>query len=183
MRGRNLLFYGRIVAASVVAALALLAVCLSVVRQTREIPSAPTVGVGEQASSVEPMPLSRQPEESAEASLGLCFFHGWGCERNYNVAFEWYLKAAEAGHLAAMSDLAYCYMHGFGVVKEPEEGFRWALKAAERGHAPAQVMVAECYLDGRGTETNNVRAEVWLQSAARQGNKRAQLLLGEERQR
>ena len=64
--------------------------------------------------------------------------NGKGVERDYQKAFEWFLKAAELGDDTAQFDVGLCYEKGYGVAVDLDEAFRWYEKAAEQGHKGAQ---------------------------------------------
>lgn len=196
VRWRNL-FYGRVVAASMVVVLALLAIGLSVVRQTREIQKLPAVGVGELTPSVEPLPLSRQPEESAEAHLrrllpiaenenvaaqllvAEAYFYGHGTETNRTLAVSWYRRAAVHEDANAEASLGLCFFHGWGCERNYDVAVEWYLKAAEAGNLAAMSDLAYCYMHGFGVEKEPEEGFRWALKAAERGHAAAQVMVAE----
>jgi len=43
-------------------------------------------------------------------SLGICYEHGIGVEKNWNEAIKLYEEAAEKGHIQSIFNLGYLYM-------------------------------------------------------------------------
>lgn len=97
-----------------------------------------------------------------------------GKTQDYEEAVNWYNKAAEQGHAAALYSLGYCYENGEGVDLDEGEAFEWYLKAAERGHLKSQAEVGRLfYMTDQYEE-----AVPWLLKAAERDDVDAQRLLG-----
>lgn len=47
--------------------------------------------------------------------LGEIYARGYGVERNYSQAYEWFLQAANQKHYAAFNGIGYPYVKGRGV--------------------------------------------------------------------
>ena len=43
------------------------------------------------------------------------YANGWGVDRNYSTAVQWYRKAAEEGHADAQYNIGRMYKNGWGV--------------------------------------------------------------------
>lgn len=97
-----------------------------------------------------------------------------GFEKDENVAFTWFLKAAEQGLEDAQAAVGQSYMHGSGVLKDEKEALKWALKAAEQGNASAQCNIGFAYDHGTGVPKNEDIAIVWYRKATEQGDAAAQ---------
>ncbi len=102
----------------------------------------------------------------AQFRLGDLYERGIGVARSFDLAAEWYRKAAANGHADAQFSYARLYDMGHGVDKSPEAAWQWYLKAAESGSAPAQYHVANAYMSGKGVERDLVQAYVWFTRAA-----------------
>lgn len=114
------------------------------------------------------------PQELAEwFENGYRADSGDGAKQDDAVAVEWYLKAAEGGHVAAMRNLAGMYGSGRGTAENQAEAARWFKAAAEGGDAQGQYAYARWYVQDA---TEKV---AWLQKAAQQGHEEAIGLLGE----
>ena len=73
----------------------------------------------------------------------MCYYQGLGKETDFELAFEWFTYAAEAGNIAAMYKLGDCYYYGQGVVPNTNEAINWYRKAADEGHEEAKTMLNE----------------------------------------
>ncbi|POG78598.1 hypothetical protein GLOIN_2v1535801, partial [Rhizophagus irregularis DAOM 181602=DAOM 197198] len=84
----------------------------------------------------------------------ICYKNGEGIEKNLEKAFYWYQKAAERGHVKAMTNLASYYEIGEGTEKNLEKAFYWYQKAAENG--TEKNLEKAFYWQQRATESNKV---------------------------
>ena len=62
--------------------------------------------------------------------VGFCYENGQGVAKDMTKAFEWYLKAAENGHVKAMNSVGCCFCRGNGVSKDLKMAREWFSKAA-----------------------------------------------------
>jgi TPR repeat protein len=108
-----------------------------------------------------------------------CLYHaGKGTLPDPVEAAKWCRKAAEQGHLQAMTSLAGSYRDGDGVEEDEGEMLSWLRKAAKLGDADAQFEVS-VYLQHRNSDKSDLaEAAVWLKKAAEQGHPVAQANLG-----
>ena len=91
-------------------------------------------------------------------------------EKDYEEAFDWFMKAADGGNAAAQYNLGLCYRNGWGVASDSLESFNWFMKAAEGGNASAQYKLGLCYLDGKGVYQDSLECFNWINKAAVQGH-------------
>jgi len=70
--------------------------------------------------------------------------------RDAQKSFNWYLKAAEQGHVEAQYNVGVLYEYAEGVEQNLKQAFEWYLKAANQRHAKAQYDLAWAYENGRG---------------------------------
>ena len=61
------------------------------------------------------------------------YYFGLDCDRNYTLAFEHYIYAAERRHTKSMCRVAEMYTHGHGIRPDDTIVFRWLVKAQEMG--------------------------------------------------
>ncbi|CAH7682884.1 expressed protein [Phakopsora pachyrhizi] len=66
--------------------------------------------------------------------LGQCIMHGWGCEKDKALAFQYYKVAAIHGDPDAQKELAYCYEVGRGVKKSYKEAAKFYRMAFNQGN-------------------------------------------------
>ena len=74
-------------------------------------------------------------DTKAMNNLGVCYERGTGVKVNLEMAFEWYMKAAELGDVYGCFNVGECYYHGKGVEQNAEQAFEWYMKAADKGDA------------------------------------------------
>lgn len=96
-----------------------------------------------------------------------------GLPQDYARAFEWYAKAARAGHPAAMTIVGFCYEKGMGTEVDPAEAFRWYKRGARKKNYFAMEQLALAYERGIGTKPNPRKALEWFGRAADAGNHHA----------
>ena len=84
-------------------------------------------------------------DTKAMNNLGVCYERGTGVKVNLEMAFEWYLKAADLGDVYGCFNVGECYYHGKGVEQNAELAFEWYMKAADKGDMQSQVNVANAY--------------------------------------
>ena len=83
---------------------------------------------------------------------------------------ERYLKAAEAGDTAAMSNLGTLYYQGNGVVQDYQQALKWFLEAERGGNTDVQYILGYMYEMGFGTDKDLSQANAWYQKAADNGD-------------
>ena len=89
--------------------------------------------------------------------------------KEYKEAAEYYLKAAELGHLRSQKSIAGLYASGTGVAKDKQQSLAWFKKAAEQGDDDSQFELGCIYEAGDGVEKNLNEAARWFFKAAAQG--------------
>ena len=77
---------------------------------------------------------------------------------NYNLAFSWYRKAAEAGNPNAMAYLGSAYLYGMGVDTDYQQALAWYRKAADAGNAAAMAGIGVVYESGYGVSKDQKQA-------------------------
>jgi len=90
------------------------------------------------------------------------------------MAFEWFVKAADKGHLEAKHRVALLYGRGIGVKKNVEQYIVRLEEVANLGHARAQLDLAELYSFGKAVSKNEKKAFFWYLKSAESGNLKAQ---------
>lgn len=118
-------------------------------------------------------PLAEQGNASAQYNMGVIYDEGYGVERDYGKALDWYRKAAEQGFAKAEHNLGILYQEGHGTEADPAEAARWFQRAAEDGEPAAQNNLAVMYVRGQGVPQDLGKAAQWAARAAKAGNKSA----------
>ncbi|KAG0019919.1 hypothetical protein BGZ80_005070 [Entomortierella chlamydospora] len=146
-------------------------------------------------------------EGSEDYEQGLEYYYGKGVPIDYNVAKEWFIEAADHGHVAARYYLAYMLENGQGFFEDSSgavsryieagstgydndecnaryhrgklaKALHWYREAADKGDARAQCVLGFMYHRGRGTLNDQRSAKEWYKKAADQGYDNAQYNLG-----
>ena len=96
----------------------------------------------------------------------------------YAESLEWYIKAANLGHIRSQYILGYMYSHGEGTKKDYTKAIEWYTKAANQGYTDAQFNLGNIYENGEGVKQDYKKAFEWYQKAANQDDVDAQSRLG-----
>lgn len=91
-------------------------------------------------------------------------------EKDFEKAFDWFKRGAEAGSREAMESLGIAYLNGTGTIPDVEEAERWLIKAAENGNVSAMNKLAVVYVDGDFGGKNVAKAIEWWVKAAEHEN-------------
>ena len=110
----------------------------------------------------------------AQFMIGVCYYYGYGIEKDIIRAAEWYTKSTEQGHSTAMVNLGYCYSNGFGVTKDMTKAFDLYEQSALLGHSEGMDYVGLCYECGYGVTKDLNKAREWYTQAIAQGCLKAQ---------
>ncbi len=97
-------------------------------------------------------------------------------ECDHRNAIDWYLKAAEQGHVGAQYELAEVIYDYYGDRDHDlVDAYNWYYEAAEQGHADAQYKCGMIIEEGKGfIEPDDEVAAIYYFKAARQGHTEAQ---------
>jgi|GEM_PF-4179641 len=104
-----------------------------------------------------------QNNDFGQYMLGLCLFDGFGVARNYDKAFQQFLKSHQnptcTGAGPALM-LGRCYLYGYGTAKNESKAFPYFKIAYERGKDQPGVIeqLAVCYEKGYGTPVSLPKA-------------------------
>lgn len=96
-----------------------------------------------------------------------------GVKQDYDVAFEWFTRAAANGCPQAMYHLGLCNAKGYGCPVNPELSFQWYQKSADRADEDAMYELAQCYDRGFGVPADPAKAKHWYAQAASHGQEQA----------
>jgi len=124
--------------------------------------------------------LRRQSSSGdAEATFTLANLYrlGEAVERDGDLAFQLYERAALAGSSKAMFHLAHCYRTGEGVPRDVAQAVHWYTRASERDPAFACFALGEIYANGELGAPDPDRARQALQQSWEHGNPAAYRLL------
>ena len=86
--------------------------------------------------------------------------------QDYRAAKDWFLAAAEQGHIAAQGKVAAAFWSGKGAPQDYSKAYYWALLAQAGGDktAPAIVMNSAARLSPAQIQAEQKQADQWLHS-------------------
>lgn len=101
-----------------------------------------TIGLHQRKSSKiikkEPVAIEENDQVKQLYNLG----HEYRKQKNFEKAFDCFLKAAKLNDQKSMYNVALCYQHGLGVAKpEQEKAIKWFVKAALLGNEDAKCQL------------------------------------------
>jgi len=100
--------------------------------------------------------------------VGYKYGTGDGVEKDYKIALEWYMKAAEQDYDAALYNVGLYYYRGYGVEIDYYKALEWMTKAAAKGDVKAYQTLGNMYHDGTPIKDLNL-SFTWYQKAAEGG--------------
>lgn len=110
--------------------------------------------------------LANQGDPRAEYTLGRRYANADGVPQDYRAAKDWFLAAAEQGHIAAQGKVAAAFWSGKGAPQDYSKAYYWALLAQAGGDktAPAIVMNSAARLSPAQIAAEQKQADQWLHS-------------------
>jgi len=112
---------------------------------------------------------TRQAEEGDNAAHFFLGYHfAYSSESDMTRAEQYFLLAAESGHLAAQLHLGTLYYTAFEDSPRTMDAYKWWHEAAQQGDARAQYLLALLYYQDAALDQDTLRAYAWLQLAAEQ---------------
>jgi putative methionine-R-sulfoxide reductase with GAF domain len=110
--------------------------------------------------------LAKEGDPRAEYTLGRRYANGDGVPQDYRAAKDWFLAAAEQGHIAAQGKVAAAFWSGKGAPQDYSKAYYWALLAQAGGDktAPAIVMNSAARLSPAQIQAEQKQADQWLHS-------------------
>lgn len=115
----------------------------------------------------------------AQSYLGLIYEKGQGVTQNYELAAQWYQKAANQQLAFVQRNLELAHSNSQNVPQNSEDAVIWFQKAAEKGEVLAQFKLGELYEKGEELPQNYSLAAQWYEKAAEKEYVIAQFKLGE----
>jgi TPR repeat protein len=129
-------------------------------------------------------PLVDKDMPEAIFYVGWLFDNGEGTAQNYQMAMEWYTRAAKMGYAPAQNNLGWIYQKGTNTggyieLSDSSAAF-WYSKAAEQGNAVAEFNLGLMYYIGNRVLLRDWKqAASWFLRSAEQGYTMAQNRLGQ----
>jgi TPR repeat protein len=121
--------------------------------------------------------LEREDPEIWHA-LGDAYLGGHGIERDLVQGEAWIRKAANAGHVRAMTRLGTLLDREERSDEDKQESLDWYHRAAELGDASGMISMGFAYREGRGVSVDQKRAVEWFIRAHEAGARNGAELAG-----
>ncbi|MEZ6143610.1 MAG: tetratricopeptide repeat protein [Zavarzinella sp.] len=118
-------------------------------------------------------------ESQAQFVLGRQLEEGDSFEKNDRLAFVNYQKAADQGHLSALTFLGLCYQGGTGTAQDLNRAYQCFANAAKEGVPLAMHCVGDCLIEGRGVEANSAEGVKWFRRGVKLGDMGCTAQLGD----
>lgn len=87
-------------------------------------------------------------DKVSQFNVGVIYERGIGVEQNQSMAANWYLRAAEQGHVDAQYNVAIMNVTGRGVDQNTTAGMMWLASAAKQGDKESRKLLLEV-IDGK----------------------------------
>ena len=91
--------------------------------------------------------LAAKMDDTAQCSLGVMYYKGYGVEKNYDEAYKYFSLATKKGDANAQNNLGNCYYNGQGVKQNYEEAVRYYKLAAAQGNEYAINMLSKLNIE------------------------------------
>ncbi|HEY9720309.1 MAG TPA: protein kinase [Trichormus sp.] len=114
----------------------------------------------------------------AQYELGCFYYDGNVVERNLQLAFYWYAKAADQKFTDAIAWLAVLYRNGEGVEQNNEKAIALFQEGALLNDGYSQFLLADMYQHGCGIDVDADMAAYWYKKAVENNNSLAMNALG-----
>ncbi|RGB36744.1 kinase-like domain-containing protein [Rhizophagus diaphanus] len=118
--------------------------------------------------------LSNQNDLNSIFLLGYFNYVGIETSKNYNQAFNLFIKVSKQGHICAQHFVGFCYEFGYGTVKSEKLAFEYYEKLANKDFALGILKIGYFYERGLGITKDLKRAAYLYEKAAELGNNIAQ---------
>lgn len=99
-------------------------------------------------------------------SLAKIHEEGNDTKQDFEKAFDYYLRAAEFGHIGAMYNLGSLYENGEGVAQDYRKAVEYYTQAANKGNSDAACCLARLHEEGLGVSKDDNQAFHWYIKAA-----------------
>lgn len=123
--------------------------------------------------------LADRGDIQAQYGLGLLHYQGARGEIQFDRAFHYFSRAADAGNYNAMAYLGKLYFEGGAYVKQDNQtALKYFKQAADKGNPIGQAGLGMMYFYGSGVERDYLKALKYFQLSADQGFVEGHFLLG-----
>lgn len=122
---------------------------------------------------------AEEGDKDYQLILGNMYFEGEGVKKDYQLAFELFLKAAIQGKIEAQYAVGSLYYMGKGVKHDVRSAVQWLKKAASQEHIRAQYFLGAIYYRGEEDgEPDYEQAREWFTRCSKNGDPDAMTGMG-----
>lgn len=115
----------------------------------------------------------------ARIECGICYFHGFGTQKDFTKSFEMFnVEATASGDPLAQMYMGWFMSGKCGFPRRDELAAEWFRKSAEQGDVSGKTMYGIVLLYGQGITKNPKEAIKYLSAGVDGGNARAMAVLG-----
>lgn len=120
---------------------------------------------------------ARFGDKRCQNELGNWCRIGLGTGQNFELALEWYQKAADQDYASAFCNIGYMYHEGLGVEIDNQKAVHYYKKGADRKHPGGQYQLGKCFIKGIGVAVDKDIAFSLFTESSSQGYAPAMFML------
>ena len=106
------------------------------------------------------MPLAENGDAEAQNYLGILHYLGFGVQKDYMKALEWYERAARAGHADAQRNYGDMINFGRGIKKDNYKAYKWYFAASQQGNEKALRQIEVIAASGNLSPNQQMHAKI-----------------------
>lgn len=105
-------------------------------------------------------------DAEAQSGVGVCYINGEGVERDYEMAMQWFQKAAKQQNSSAEYYIGFMYGEGLGLKRDYVAALEWYEKSAAQNDPKGFFGIGSLYYRGKGIKRDYITALGYFQRAA-----------------
>ncbi len=105
-------------------------------------------------------PLAENGDADAQNYLGILYYLGFGIQKDYKKALEWYERSARAGHADAQRNYGDMINFGRGMQKDNYKAYKWYFAASQQGNERAKRQLDVIAASGNLTPNQQMHAKI-----------------------
>ena len=117
-------------------------------------------------------------DAEAQTAVGVCYLEGEGVEHDYELAMQWFRKAAKQHNSSAEFYIGLMYSEGIGLKRDYVTALEWYEKSAAQNDPKGYNGIGVLYYRGKGIKRDYTTALGYFQRAAGLGYSEAYAYLG-----
>ena len=106
------------------------------------------------------MPLAQNGDADAQNYLGIIYYLGFGVERDYKKALEWYELSAKAGNADAQKNYGDMINFGRGIQRNNQDAYKWYFAASQQGNKKAGRQIEVLAASGNLSPNQQMHAKI-----------------------